>query len=308
VRLNVFVGCVIARLGNCESLANNLGGARLLPFFREVRSLGNIRPGAKTVVVATQWSGSTVESTLISPSGVRASATSLPPNAIHVSGPTSEYLELSNPEAGEWFIELYGADVPAEGEDVSFFSALTPSEDFDTDGDGLFDDEENCPGFATLNLRDTDGDGVGDDCDTDADSDGIGNSDDNCWLQSNLDQADYDGDLAGDECDDDDDSDGCPDAAEQGASPLFGGARDPRNEWDFYDVTGDLDIDLSDALEILTKFGLSELDDGYQASYDRYSPDPAHPWRTARAVDGLGIDVTDALVNLASFGHTCLVS
>lgn len=203
IRLQVFLGCVIADLGRCESLADSMGGARLTPFQTEARRLRaeGVRPGAKTVIVTTQWGGSTVETTLISPSGERFSKATNDPRVRYVVGPTSEYFEIADPEPGDWGIELYGADVPDEGEDVAFAVAVVPKDEFDLDGDGIFDDEDNCPGLDTHNLRDTDGDGIGDDCDNDADGDGFPNAEDNCWLQANPGQLDSDGNGAGDACD-----------------------------------------------------------------------------------------------------------
>jgi len=58
----------------------------------------------------------------------------------------------------------------------------------DTDGDGIADDQDNCPTVANPHQRDTDGDGVGDRCD-------------NCRLVANADQADADADGVGDACD-----------------------------------------------------------------------------------------------------------
>jgi uncharacterized membrane protein len=58
----------------------------------------------------------------------------------------------------------------------------------DRDGDGIADEQDNCPAVANAGQRDADGDGVGDRCD-------------NCRLQANADQADADGDGVGDVCD-----------------------------------------------------------------------------------------------------------
>ena len=71
----------------------------------------------------------------------------------------------------------------------------------DTDGDGLLDVEDNCPGMPNPNQEDRDGDGVGDACD-------------NCPDLPNPDQANNDGDEFGDACDLDDDNDGVPDATD----------------------------------------------------------------------------------------------
>jgi hypothetical protein len=103
----------------------------------------------------------------------------------------------------------------------------------------------------------------------------------------------------------DSDGDGCDDAQEGGTDALFGGARNALDPWDFFDVSVDRRIDLTDTLAVLAKFGAGVEDDGYDPQLDRYAPDTGQMWRTAPAVDGNGIDLTDALVNLASFGHDC---
>ncbi len=64
-----------------------------------------------------------------------------------------------------------------------------PGEPSDADGDGVPDDEDNCPDAANPDQADTDGDGIGDACD-------------NCPAVANPDQADTDGDGIGDACDD----------------------------------------------------------------------------------------------------------
>ncbi|HEY4221605.1 MAG TPA: amidohydrolase family protein, partial [Myxococcota bacterium] len=94
----------------------------------------------------------------------------------------------------------------------------------DSDGDGIPDDQDNCP--HTFNpirpldgsvQADADGDGVGDVCDpcpldadvttcqtfdpNDKDGDGVPNASDNCPNDANADQHDSDGDLKGDACD-----------------------------------------------------------------------------------------------------------
>jgi hypothetical protein len=81
----------------------------------------------------------------------------------------------------------------------------------DGDGDGITDDDDNCPLISNADQRDTDGDGFGDVCDDDYDGDGITNMSDNCPFSSNTDQLDIDGDGIGDACDTDDDGDGLED-------------------------------------------------------------------------------------------------
>lgn len=84
-------------------------------------------------------------------------------------------------------------------------------EDPDDDGDGVPDEEDNCPGVANPDQTDTDGDGRGDACDEDDDGDGVPDEEDNCPLVANPQQQDTDGDGLGDACDDDADGDGVPD-------------------------------------------------------------------------------------------------
>nr|WP_280923980.1 T9SS type A sorting domain-containing protein [Aridibaculum aurantiacum] len=88
----------------------------------------------------------------------------------------------------------------------------------DSDGDGLGDACDTCPNDPG---NDSDGDGICDDIDNcpgtanpgqeDADGDGIGDACDNCPTVSNPNQVDADGDGIGDVCDDSD-GDGVPDA------------------------------------------------------------------------------------------------
>ena len=75
----------------------------------------------------------------------------------------------------------------------------------DSDGDGVPNDEDNCPTVPNSDQIDTDSDDVGNACDncpdvansdqTDNDSDDVGNACDNCWAVVNTDQTDTDGDC-----------------------------------------------------------------------------------------------------------------
>jgi hypothetical protein len=108
----------------------------------------------------------------------------------------------------------------------------TPAYDFDSDDDGVPDDEDVFPVDET-EWTDTDSDGIGNNADTDddndgaddgtdvfpldpeesadTDDDGIGDNADNCPLVANPNQLDSDGDGIGDACNEDDDNDGIPD-------------------------------------------------------------------------------------------------
>lgn len=71
----------------------------------------------------------------------------------------------------------------------------------DADMDGIPDDMDNCPSVVNFDQTDSDGDGIGNACDTDFDADGVANEVDNCPLVANSSQADADGDGVGDLCD-----------------------------------------------------------------------------------------------------------
>lgn len=73
----------------------------------------------------------------------------------------------------------------------------------DGDSDGIPDATDNCPAVSNPDQMDSDGDGVGDACETapaDTDNDGVIDPQDNCPLVANQDQMDSDGDGVGDAC------------------------------------------------------------------------------------------------------------
>jgi hypothetical protein len=122
--------------------------------------------------------------------------------------------------------------------------------------------------------------------------------------------ADYDGlsnqfeyQFGTDPCSTDTDGDGCGDGVEIGSNPRFGGDRDPFNRWDYFDVTGDQYVDLSDVLDVLGFYGKPAPDGSAADLRDRDQPDPLKLWRSEKSDSG--VDLTDALVNLSQFGHRC---
>jgi dockerin type I repeat protein/thrombospondin type 3 repeat protein/matrixin len=74
------------------------------------------------------------------------------------------------------------------------------------DGDSFADPIDNCPLVANEDQADTNGNGIGDACETcppgvaDSDGDGVCDPDDNCPTTRNSNQADFDGDGIGDAC------------------------------------------------------------------------------------------------------------
>jgi hypothetical protein len=144
------------------------------------------------------------------------------------------YLQGTNSQHTSGGIALYGEqNGTAQFDDVRVRKYTSPEpsaqvgseEEWDSDGDGVADADDNCPSDYNPDQTDTDADGAGDVCDgcpadpdktdpgvcgcgvpdTDADSDGIPDCVDNCPDDPNPDQTDTDGDGAGDACD------GCPD-------------------------------------------------------------------------------------------------
>jgi hypothetical protein len=130
-------------------------------------------------------------------------------------------------------LELDGDDLVIDGMVVAPASAFNPSEFMgeclvvvgivlnddtlqavsaepcvDTDGDEVWDLDDNCPEVANPDQADTDEDGLGDACDdvegVDEDEDGVADDVDNCPGFYNPDQVDEDGDGFGLGCDPDD--------------------------------------------------------------------------------------------------------
>jgi hypothetical protein len=66
----------------------------------------------------SDWPGSDVEMTVISPSGKRYTRANPGEGVYHDNGPTWENFQIPNPEPGNWKVELYGADVAPEGEET----------------------------------------------------------------------------------------------------------------------------------------------------------------------------------------------
>ncbi|MCW8853254.1 MAG: thrombospondin type 3 repeat-containing protein, partial [Gammaproteobacteria bacterium] len=92
----------------------------------------------------------------------------------------------------------------------------------DLDGDGIADNQDNCPVNANTNQTDTDNDTIGDACDNDIDGDGTPNESDAFPLDP-TETLDTDNDGIGNNTDTDDDNDGLTDATEIsiGTNPLL---------------------------------------------------------------------------------------
>jgi hypothetical protein len=148
----------------------------------------------------------------------------------------------------------------------------------DRDGDGIPDDEDNCPDVANADQADLDEDGVGDACDDDRDGDGIPDASDNCPTVPNADQEDLDEDGLGDACDDDIDGDGIPNDEEEelGTNPF-----DPDSDGDGLTDLDEIDIHGTDPLDPDTDGdGLSDGDEVNVHGTNPLDPD----------TDGGGVD------------------
>ena len=109
--------------------------------------------------------------------------------------------------------ELVVQEGSAYFDDIKIYTAQ-----IDTDGDGVVDDEDNCPAIINTNQTDSDLDLIGDACDecpfdveNDIDQDGVCGDIDNCPIHANPEQANFDDDNFGNVCDPDDDNDGFDD-------------------------------------------------------------------------------------------------
>lgn len=115
---------------------------------------------------------------------------------------------------GHWYLAMI-SDTLKITSGISGFLGFKTVHDLvsgnDYDGDGITDDQDNCPCVSNTDQSDADGDNVGDVCDNclqkqnpdqkDADRDGVGDVCDNCRWKYNPEQADFDHDGIGDSCD-----------------------------------------------------------------------------------------------------------
>jgi hypothetical protein len=138
--------------------------------------------GQAEATVSVEY-GSDVAVSLVSPSGRHIGPETTDPDVAHSKGYGYEQYHIQHPEPGQWIVEMFGADLPLDGEFVAVTVSTVP---LDSDGDGVADNIDNCPLVANPDQLDTDGDGIGNACDPDDDGDGIPDSVDACPLENST--------------------------------------------------------------------------------------------------------------------------
>ncbi len=171
---------------------------------------------------------------------------------------------------------VYHAD--QETNEVFEIYSVDGSTGGDVDGDGILNACDICSGAADAGQTDTDGNGLGDACQScatgaDPDGDEICTAADNCVNVANAGQQDFDLDGAGDACDADDDNDGLLDVVETNTG-VFAGQSDTGTD----PLDGDTDNDgLSDGAEV--QAGSDPVDGSV-----RLAPVPFGPPRTISTI------------------------
>ena len=159
----------------------------------------------------------------------------------------------------------------------------------DSDGDGIPNEEDNCPLLASDNQMDRDGDTVGDECDNcpqtdnpwqeDMDTDGVGDICDNCSGHANGDQEDADDDGMGDACD------ACPIDPEK-IEPGECGCG-----------IADSDIDIDSVFDCndncLSTWNPEQADLDADGQGDACDACPIDPWKVEPGICGCGIEDSD---------------
>jgi len=84
----------------------------------------NVPSGQTTANFLTTWQGSIVDTKLIAPNGQIITSTSSDPDIAHSKGSTFELYRVTDPQNGNWTIEIYGAELPIGGEDVGVTVAV----------------------------------------------------------------------------------------------------------------------------------------------------------------------------------------
>jgi hypothetical protein len=97
----------------------------------------NVAANQGSAAFFSSWPGSDIVMSLVSPTGRVIDRSTVDPLVSHTAGPTFETYNILLPEAGNWTIKFFGADVAPQGEPVSYRFTTTPRAPGDADGDGI---------------------------------------------------------------------------------------------------------------------------------------------------------------------------
>ncbi len=116
--------------------------------------------------------------------------------------PNCRAVPASNTDGDTWCNLLDNCPVIANDDQLDTDGDLIGDVcDSDLDGDGVPNTQDNCPNMINPSQSDLDNDGLGDICDGDMDGDTVPNETDNCPVAANPGQEDFDSDGQGDACD-----------------------------------------------------------------------------------------------------------
>ena len=90
-----------------------------------VTTTTTVGPGQRRASFFAWWPGSDVPMSLRAPSGRTIARGTTDPDVDHLLGPTFELYVVENPEPGDWTVDLSGADVSADGEEVGLLVEQT---------------------------------------------------------------------------------------------------------------------------------------------------------------------------------------
>jgi PKD domain/Bacterial Ig domain/Carboxypeptidase regulatory-like domain len=112
----------LADAANEALTANPPGSATHIDPEETVTNTVQMDEGIASGVFATSWEGSTVETTLVAPSGRRIPADSTDADVNVAVGANYDVFTIEDPEPGTWKIENFGSDIPDGGETLRFES------------------------------------------------------------------------------------------------------------------------------------------------------------------------------------------
>ncbi len=92
---------------------------------------------------SSEWPGSDVIMTLIAPSGRVITRETIADDVEHENGATYEYYTITDPEPGDWTVELFGADVSSDGEEVLLTVTGAPAQPMQTMAVDIKPDDDN---------------------------------------------------------------------------------------------------------------------------------------------------------------------